>query len=148
MADPTADLVLNHELLDAQHAEVFRRLAALSDALAGPREGIEAALAALADSLVTHLASEEQIMDEALYPERLRHKSAHELFMADFLQMRQTLRDEGATPVVADWIRRRIPEWLRFHISVNDFPLAVYLARRRDQPPGAGASRAGGRRPS
>jgi hemerythrin-like metal-binding protein len=148
MAQPTPELILKHELLDAQHAEVFQRLALLSDALSGPREAIEPALAALADALVTHLAYEEQLMLDAGYPERTRHKSAHELFMADFLQMRQTFREEGPTPGIADWIRRRIPEWLRFHISVNDFPLAVFLARRRAQPQAPGASRDGNRRPS
>lgn len=134
----TPDLTLNHELLDAQHADVFRCLAHLADVLGGPPEERERALAALTDSLVTHLAAEEQLMIDALYPERARHKSAHELFMADFLQMREALRTDGVTPAVNDWVRRRIPEWLRFHISVNDFPLGVYLARRRQQPPGTG----------
>jgi hemerythrin len=146
MAEPTSDLLLKHELLDAQHAEVFRFLASLSDAVTGPREGLEPAVAALADALVTHLASEEQLMLDSGYPERTRHKSAHELFMADFLQMRQLLLDEGPTPTAIDWIQRRIPEWLRFHISVNDFPLAVFLARKRAQPSVPGASRDGGRR--
>jgi hemerythrin-like metal-binding protein len=146
MADWTSQLTLNHEVLDAQHAEIFRCLVALAEALAGPPEEIEVAVAALSDALVTHLATEERIMDEALYPERARHKSAHELFMADFLQLRELLRDEGPTPAVADWVTRRTPEWLRFHISVNDFPLGVYLARRGPQ---AGApARDGGRRPS
>ncbi len=148
MADLTPELTLKHEVLDAQHAEIFRRLSALSDALEGPRGPIEAALAALADILVTHIATEEQLMDDVLYPERGRHKSAHELFMADFLQMRSTLRDEGASPSVVDWVRRRIPEWLRFHISVNDYPLGLYLARRRGQLPASGSARDGGRRPS
>ena len=134
----TPELTLNHELLDAQHAEIFRCLAALADALSGPKDALEPALTALSDALVTHLAAEEQLMADVLYPERARHKSAHELFMADFLQMRETLREEGASPAVDDWVRRRIPEWLRFHISVNDFPLGVFLARRRGQP-GAGA---------
>jgi hemerythrin-like metal-binding protein len=147
MAETTPELTLHHELLDAQHAEIFRCLAALSGALAGPREGIASPLAALSDALVTHLASEEQLMDEVLYPERTRHKSAHELFMADFLQMRESLLDEGATPGVVDWIGRRIPDWLRFHISVNDYPLAMYLARRRGQP-ATSPARDGGRRPS
>jgi hemerythrin len=145
----TPDLTLNHEMLDAQHADLFRCLSELADALQGPREAIERALAALSDSLVTHLAAEEQLMTEVLYPERARHKSAHELFMADFLQMRETLREEGVTPAVDDWIRRRIPEWLRFHISVNDFPLGVYLARRRTPgAPAARPARTGHHRPS
>jgi hemerythrin-like metal-binding protein len=145
----TQDLTLNHEMLDGQHADIFRCLAALADALTGPRDGLERALADLSDSLVTHLAAEEQLMADVLYPERARHKSAHELFMADFLQMRESLREEGPTPAVEDWVRRRIPEWLRFHISVNDFPLGVYLARRRGQPGAAApAARAGSNRPS
>ena len=145
----TPDLTLNHELLDTQHADLFRCLAQLADCLSGPREAMEKALSELSDSLVTHFASEEQLMAEVLYPERARHKSAHELFMADYLQMREMLRDEGVTPAVDDWVRRRLPEWLRFHISVNDFPLGVFLARRRTQPAsGARAARSGSNRPS
>jgi hemerythrin len=133
MADVMAELKLGHELLDGQHAEIFEQLDAVSAALGGPRPQLETAFAALADALVTHLASEERIMDEVNYPERVRHKSAHELFIADFLQLRETFRDEGVTPGVCEWVRTRVPEWLRFHISVNDFPLGVYLARRRAQ---------------
>ena len=146
MADWTSQLTLNHELLDAQHAEIFRSLARLADALAGPRDALEEAVAAVSDALVTHLATEERIMEEALYPERTRHKSAHDLFMADFLQMRELLRIDGPSPAVADWVTRRIPEWLRFHISVNDHPLGVYLARRRAAQGDSPAQ--GGRRPS
>jgi hemerythrin len=147
MGDFTAQLTLQHEVLDAQHAEIFRRLAAVAEALDGPRAPLEEDLAALADTLVTHLATEEQLMDEALYPERGRHKSAHELFMADFVQMRSTLRDEGPTPAVVDWVTRRIPEWLKFHISVNDYPLGLFLARRRTLPGGDRPAQ-GGKRPS
>lgn len=148
MADVMPEVKLGHELLDGQHAEIFARLDEVSAALAGPRPQLEAAMASLADALVTHLASEERIMDEVGYPERVRHKSAHELFFADFLQLRETFRDEGATPGVAEWIRTRVPEWLRFHISVNDYPLAVYLARRRAQVIAGRAVPDGGHRPS
>ncbi len=133
MADWTPDLTLNHELLDLQHVELFRGLSAAAEAVDGPTAGVEAAVAAVADVLVTHFAAEEAAMDDVLYPERTRHRSAHELFMADFLQMREELRRQGPTPLVADWIRRRIPEWLEFHIRVNDNPLGSYLARRRLQ---------------
>ncbi len=77
-------------------------------------------------------------MDETLYPERVRHKSAHELFVADFEKVRGELHGSGGTPVVADGLRRRVPEWLRFHIRVNDAPFGDYLARRRQ----AGVGRA------
>jgi hemerythrin len=148
MAEWTPDLTLNHELLDDQHVEIFRRLGDAGRALDGPAARVEKAVQALADALVTHLAAEERLMNEALYPERTRHRSAHELFMADFEQMRDELRRLGPTPMVAEWIRHRIPEWLGFHIRVNDAPLGAFLARRRAVGAPARAAKQGGHRPS
>lgn len=141
------ELTLNHELLDGQHVDLFRRLSAVAAALDGPREALEDALDGFADALVSHVAVEEQLMDETLYPERVRHRSAHELFVADFEKLRDELRATGPTPSVADGLRRRIPEWLRFHIRVNDGPFGSYLARRRQLGvSGARAPRDDGRR--
>ncbi len=125
------ELTLNNEVLDGQHVELFRRLSAAAAAVEGPREALLEAVDAFADTLVSHLAVEERMMDETLYPERVRHKSAHELFIADFEKVRAELRASGATPAVADGLRRRVPEWLRFHTRVNDAPFGAYLARRR-----------------
>jgi hemerythrin len=141
------ELTLNNELLDEQHVDLFRRLAAAADALEGPREALDAAVAAFADALVGHLAVEERLMDETLYPERVRHKSAHELFIADFEKLRADLRAFGTTPAVVDGLQRRVPEWLRFHTRVNDAPFGAFLARRRQLGPAAGrASRDAGKR--
>jgi hemerythrin len=147
MADWTPELTLNDELLDPQHVELFRRLADAAAALDGTPEQANAAVAAFGDALVGHLTDEERLMEESLYPERIRHRSAHELFVVEFEQMRAELRVKGATPLVADSLRRRIPEWLRFHIRVNDAPFGAWLARRRPQPPEArGRKRDQGRR--
>jgi hemerythrin len=141
------ELTLNNELLDDQHVELFRRLSAAGAALDGPRDALDEAVAAFADTLVSHLAVEERLMDETLYPERVRHKSAHELFVADFEKVRAELRASGPTPAVVDGLRRRVPEWLRFHTRGNDAPLGAYLARRRQLGPSAGRpSRDDGRR--
>lgn len=145
MVEWSPDLILNHEALDAQHADLFKRIREVTLRLDSPAPLLEEAVAALADALVTHLAAEERIMDEVLYPERVRHKSAHELFMADFNQFRSQLQASGPTPVVQDWLRRRIPDWLRFHITVNDRPLGAFLARRRPRQPFSRAPKDGGR---
>lgn len=130
------ELTLNDELLDTQHVDLFRRLTDASAALDGPRASLDAAVATFADALIAHLAAEERLMDDTLYPERIRHRSAHELFVADLGQMRAELEKKGPTPAVAEWIRTRLPEWLRFHIKVNDVPFGAFLARRRQQNPG------------
>jgi hemerythrin len=133
--DFTAEMVLENAELDRQHAILFARLQGIAALLDGAlRPEIEQAVATLGDDLMAHLSAEEALMEETLYPERARHKSAHELFVADFLQMRDELREQGPTPPVMQWLTVRIPEWLRFHIRVNDAPLAAHLARRRPQP--------------
>jgi hemerythrin len=144
--DWSPELTLNDELLDAQHVDLFRKLESAAAALEGPREALDAALAAFSDALMSHLSVEEHLMDEGLYPERARHRSAHELFVAEFERMRAELRESGPTPLVADWVRRRIPEWLRFHIQVNDRPLATWLLRRRHQGAGEPRRKDDGRR--
>jgi hypothetical protein len=35
---------------------------------------------------------------------------------------------------VLQWITARVPEWIKFHIQVNDLPLGRFLASRRFRP--------------
>lgn len=87
-------------------------------------------------------------MEETLYPDRGRHRSAHEMFVSDLVQLRGELQQKGSSEVVADWIRTRIPEWLRFHIRVNDAPLAAYLSRQAERQGDTRPRRGNGGRPS
>jgi hemerythrin len=135
-ANWTTELAVNHAQLDEEHVEIFRKLEAAARSLAGTREAAERAVGILADAIVENLVSEERLMDETFYPDRTRHRAAHELFMADFASMRDELREKGPTPLVEVWLGMRLPEWLRFHIRVNDAPLAAHLARRRQAEPG------------
>jgi hemerythrin len=145
----TPELIVHHDELDRQHAELFRKIRDAVAALDEARAVAELAVRALADAVLAHFATEEQLMDEALYPDRARHRAAHELFAADLAQVQEALRVEGPTPSVAAALSRRVPEWLAFHIRVNDAPLAAHLARRRREPGDVHVRRGGdGRRPS
>lgn len=129
------ELTLNHAELDRQHTDLFRLVEAAAVAAdTGTRGEAERALQVFADALLDHLSAEEAVMDETLYPERGRHKLAHEMFTRDFMQLREELREKGTTPVVVSWLRTRIPEWLRFHILANDVPLATHLSARGALP--------------
>ena len=66
-------------------------------------------------------------MEEALYPERNRHKSAHDLFMQDFHQLIGDVEANRLSTANAEWVGARVVEWLKFHIQVNDVPLGRYL---------------------
>ena len=71
-------------------------------------------------------------MEETLYPDRARHRAAHELFMADFTEhARRAAQEQGSSPLSLVWLKRAAPPTVtRFHIRVNDAPLAAFLARR------------------
>jgi hemerythrin len=131
MSDPSSQNapVLGHAQLDGQHQAIFRRLAEAAAAMDASRAEAVAALDRLADLLVEHLAAEEALMDASTFPERTRHKAAHELFHADLRQLQAELAEKGPTPEVASWLRVRVGEWLRFHILVNDARLAEHLLR-------------------
>jgi hemerythrin len=133
-AEWSPDLILNDEALDQEHVDLFRQLGAAAAALEGDRTCLDQAVETLGETLVHHLAREERMMAQLGYPERARHRMAHELFLADFDRMRAALRGSGPDAVVAEWLITRIPEWLRFHIRVNDAPLAHWLAQRSRKP--------------
>jgi hemerythrin-like metal-binding protein len=143
---PSAAPSLGNAELDRQHELIFERVAEAVAAMDGSRATAEAALGRLADAFVEHFATEEALIDASAFPEGARHRAAHELFHADFRQLQAALAELGPTPELADWVRLRVAEWLRFHILVNDARLADHLARH---PLAKGASaRAGASRRS
>lgn len=131
----TSDLASGYEEIDGQHRALFDRLDALARAAqADDLTQAKETLSALGDYLVFHFQFEESVMADSAYPERGRHKSAHDLFMQDFAQLGQELSEQGLSPPILAWIGTRLPEWLKFHIQVNDLPLGRYLASRHFRP--------------
>jgi hemerythrin len=111
---------------------MFQRLDALiAAAEVDDAAGARSAMAALGDYLLVHFAAEESLMNAARFPERGRHKSAHDLFMQDFVQLGRDLDACGLSVPVVQWITLRLPEWVKFHIQVNDVPLGRFLSSNR-----------------
>jgi hemerythrin-like metal-binding protein len=137
-ADLSKDLLLHHPELDRQHADLFAQLEAASEAFdLGTRTELLAALAHFTDVYLAHCAEEERLMEGSLFPDRGRHRMAHEVFTADLERLRQELELAGPTPVIGEWLKIRLPEWLRFHVAVNDAKVAQHLAaqpRRQGRP--------------
>jgi len=131
----SSELASGFAEMDGQHGALLQRLdaaleAVRSDSLATTKR----ALQDLGDYLLAHFAEEEKFMAAAAYPERSRHKSAHDLFIQDFVQLTRELDLTGLSIPVAEWITTRVPEWLKFHIQVNDIPLGRFLSARRFNP--------------
>lgn len=128
------ELVLGYEEIDTQHRGILEAMErAAAAARAGDLPGTRAAVAALGDVLVGHFSAEEGFMAESLFPDRGRHKAAHDLFMQDFAQLGRELSG-GLSDLVVQWVATRVPEWVKFHIRVNDSALATYLSSKRYRP--------------
>jgi len=130
-----AELSVGFEEIDGQHRFLLRDLeTARAAAEQSDLAAVKVALPALADAFVSHFASEESLMAESGYPDRAKHKGAHDLFMQEVAQISQELATLGLTPGVREGLMIRVPEWTRFHIQVNDAPLGRFLAARRQRP--------------
>lgn len=128
------ELTLGFEEIDAQHRGILEAMErAAGAARAGDLAGTRAAVAALGDVIMAHFSAEEGFMAESLFPDRGRHKAAHDLFMQDFAQLGRELGN-GLSDLVVQWVATRVPEWVKFHIRVNDSALATYLSSKRYRP--------------
>jgi len=128
------ELTLGFDEIDSQHRGILEAMDRAGEAArAGDLPGTRAAVAALGDLLVGHFSAEESFMAESLFPDRGRHKAAHDLFMQDFAQLGREL-SSGLTDLAVQWVATRVPEWVKFHIRVNDSALATYLASKRYRP--------------
>jgi hemerythrin len=122
--------VLGMPELDAPHADLLARADDLA-AAARSRKARDAAalLDGLVEATALHFAQEEEWMDRTAYPDRVAHRTAHDLFLQDLHLNSQAIRAAGITPRVLDWACGRLQQWLRFHMEKNDRPLARHLER-------------------
>jgi hemerythrin len=134
----TPELSCGFEEIDGQHRTLLQRMeAAVQAARVDDLAAAKAALSALGDFLAAHFTAEETLMAASGYPERGRHKSAHDLFMQDFAQLVREVEATGLAMPNVIWIASRMPEWVKFHIQVNDMPLGRFLASQRPRGEGA-----------
>ena len=127
------DLSVGVEAIDAQHAELFRRLDRLFQAA---RAGLGTAeVTRLVDFLrgyvVEHFAAEEALMSQLGYPEADSHRAEHQGFLAQLDAMQAEQRREGATAFLVIRVQGELVRWLRHHIYRTDRRLGAFARRPR-----------------
>jgi hemerythrin-like metal-binding protein len=129
-----AELTVGFEEIDGQHRDLLDAIDRVRASLDGEPGTLRAALAALNDRFIAHFAAEEAFMDASGYPDRGKHRSAHDLFMQEVARQARELELYGLTPPAREWVENGLPEWTKFHVRVNDVPLGIYLRARRFEP--------------
>jgi hemerythrin len=125
----SADLAVGHAGIDAQHQELFRRIASLSDALdAGDRSEIGPLFDFLRGYVVDHFAAEEQAMREIGFPGYTVHRGVHVRFVREYQELRALYETAGPTSAVALRTRTWLVDWLVEHITYADRAFARHLA--------------------
>lgn len=114
--------------IDAQHQEIFRRLADLVEALEQARDAdIGKMFAFLGDYVVEHFGAEERAMERTRYPGKTVHVAAHARFVRQYGELKELYDAAGPTLAVAVKTATWIQDWLRSHIYGADRALATHL---------------------
>ncbi|MEI7706460.1 MAG: hemerythrin family protein [Deltaproteobacteria bacterium] len=122
--------ILDMPEMDSPHREMVARAEELAVA-ARSRNAKKAAnlLDELLETTAFHFAQEDEWMDRTSYPDRVAHRTAHDLFLQDLHASALEIRAAGITPRVLEWACGRLPQWIRFHMEKNDRPLARHIER-------------------
>jgi hemerythrin len=124
----TPALAVGHPEIDGQHQELFRRLAALVEAMRGGDRGeVGLLFDFLGQYVVEHFGAEERYMRETAYPGLNVHKAAHDRFVREYQDLRRLLEANGATAAVTIRTQSWIGDWLQSHIARTDVALARHL---------------------
>ncbi|HJW73605.1 MAG TPA: hemerythrin family protein [Geothrix sp.] len=107
------------DLIDAQHKELFEALGSLSEDIASgaPQARVDGWLAFLAQHTIRHCHTEESLMKDAGFPDRIAHANLHLELILQIreLQYERTKgREVGPDVVACLW------GWLDHHIREAD----------------------------
>jgi len=125
-------LAIGVAAIDGQHQELFRRAAALIDAMqnAHGKDEVARLLPYLESYVVEHFAAEERLMTSHMYPRMAEHVAQHRKFVEDFVALKAELAKSGATTSLTVRTTTFIGGWLRAHIAKTDQALGTFLNSR------------------
>jgi hemerythrin len=117
--------------IDEQHRGIFALADELAEAIDSghaTEEIVADCVWRLTDYVIQHFADEEQLMEDARFPERAVHRSLHEHLTAETLRIAaRFFNGEDLQPAT---LAPFLAGWLRDHILTEDLRLAEHLASR------------------
>ena len=117
--------------IDAQHRELFVRLAGFDEALArGDRPAIGRTFAFLHEYALVHFEQEERLMQQAGYPRLDAHRVLHLGFVERLRALADDYAANGAHAFLRLRVRNWIVVWLVDHVGGEDVALGRFLRSR------------------
>lgn len=128
------DLIVGHELIDAQHRQIFAHFEAFlgaCDRRRGP-EQLRELFHFLESYTASHFAAEEALMQEFAYPYSAEHLDQHRRFVASFAELQRGLAAAGPTVELLVVTTKTLVYWLSEHIRNTDRRFAAFLRATSD----------------
>lgn len=125
----SAELAIQHDVIDAQHEGVFVLAQEFSDrARSGAtHEALSLVLGFLEQYIVDHFATEDTLMAAFPQPEHGQHRLEHQRFIKEFEHWRARFASEGASPTLARALEGWLHAWFLAHIANVDQELVNAL---------------------
>jgi hemerythrin len=128
----TTALAVGIEEIDAQHRELFIRVARVRDAaFSVDASEVDRTLDFLHQYVQFHFAAEERFMAEQRYPGLDRHRDEHAWMLQALREIEADHRRDGPTAGAAARVDRFLSDWIRTHIGVTDLGMARFVRRAR-----------------
>jgi len=122
------DLAIGVASIDAQHRELFARIAAFEVALEHAEPiAVSETFGFLRAYAATHFADEEALMRETAYPGLEDHVAQHREFAARLDALVRDLQESGRRAFVGLRAKNWITVWLLDHVGVTDQALGAHL---------------------
>ena len=121
---------VGHPAIDQQHAELFKAVNNLHDAMkeGKARQQLGEVLAFLREYTVQHFQMEEGLMRQSSYPGCLEHQRLHNELAQQVLDLEA--KHQSGSMTLSLSVMNFLKDWLAHHISKEDMSLSAYLKER------------------
>ena len=124
------DFSVKNKLIDAQHKELLRFTNELYEACQTGGFSERISFIRTVQNAVNytkeHFSTEEKLMRQTNYPEYARHKSEHDMFVAEVLKQIKQLDD--LQHIHGESFVHFLKDWVLNHIAVSDKKYIPYIA--------------------
>lgn len=126
-------LITGNDMIDTQHRELIERIASFVACCERGDSKVQAIkmLDYMDEYTNFHFSAEEKLQEEAQYPGISEHRQKHEEFKKNIAELYDYLDElEGPTDEFTEIVRKKVEDWLMYHIKTFDRSVAEYINMR------------------
>lgn len=133
------DMVIDNGPIDEDHRKLVEQVNSLHTATSQGRgqDVVAQLLGTIIADTQEHLRREEQLMEQAKFPDLERHKQGHVLFVEKLHDLQR--RQHAGSITVASQLSTLLRDWLSLHIRRGDKELQRFLQKQQREQRRLGA---------